>query len=112
MTTPYATPAPATLTVLDPPNPAFGESAGFVRMMQMLARIDDCIVASHSLAAHLGADRPPHTASTAEGLTRYGPGEFFDMWRAWRAIHRLRDAGELHRDAIAPAPAGRTGTTP
>jgi hypothetical protein len=53
--------------------------------------VDAVLVARGGLEEALGADRPPHTATTAEALAHYGgaPCLAVSLWLIWRPIARL-----------------------
>jgi hypothetical protein len=61
---------------------------------KLISAISEVLIGGNHLALLIGADHPLHTASSAEALEHYGAGDRYEIWCCWRAIMRLRDAGE------------------
>lgn len=55
---------------------------------------DNCVIAANHLGEYL-KDRPPASASMADGIRRYGAGTAaFELWMGWRSILLLGEAGD------------------
>jgi len=60
--------------------------------------IDKALVGGNHLALLIGADHPPHTASSDDALEHYGAGDIYDIWCAWRSLMRLSRIWDIYRE--------------